>query len=39
MKTKDEGKDKKKVVEGSKKNTSMADKKPVDKKSPSPKKK
>jgi hypothetical protein len=33
MKTKDDSKDKKKVVEGSKKSTSMADKKPADKKS------
>lgn len=39
MKTKEEGKDKKKIVEGSKKSPSMADKKPADKKSPTPKKK
>lgn len=37
MKTKDDSKDKKKVVEGSKKSTSMADKKPADKKSDSKK--
>ena len=35
MKTKDDSKDKKKVVEGSKKSTSMADKKPDEKKSDS----
>ncbi len=38
MKTKEESKDKKKAVPGSKKSTSVADKKPADKKSPTPKK-
>lgn len=38
MKTKDDSKDKKKVVPGSKKSTSVADKKPADKKSDTPKK-
>lgn len=37
MKTKDDSKDKKKVVEGSRKSSSMADKKPADKKSDSKK--
>lgn len=38
MKTKEDAKDKKKVVEGAKKSPSMADKKPADKKSPTKKK-
>jgi len=38
MNKKDASKDKKKVVEGSKKSTSMVNKKPADKKSDTPKK-